>query len=378
MKKDHKVLLVGGGSGGHIKPLLPIANKLLEEKNIKLIFYCDKENLALAKTIFKTVDVEIKPIVSGKFRRYHHFKWWQHLAPSILLPNVRDLFKVVFAYFQAVFILLKNKPDVIFAKGGYPCLPFGLASKLTATKLVIHDSDAVAGLTNRVLSKYANKIITGMPVENYDYPKTKTVFAGIPIDQQLKTIDNKKQQQLKKKLALSSDKKLIILTGGGLGSTPINNLAVKIANHYPKYQFVLFSGKRDYARIEEQNKTDNLQIFDFKANFVDYLMASDMVIARGGATTIAEIATAEKLAIILPSYKLTGGHQLKNAQILKQAKAAEVFDERKIEDDRGYQEFFQLFEATWNNKTQLVKNIKQFSHLNASEQISQIIIEQLD
>ncbi len=375
-----KVLLVGGGSGGHIKPLLPIAKKLLrDDPSLKLYFVCDRANLDLAKTIFGELAVDIRPITSGKFRRYHHLSWWQHLAPSILLPNIIDFFKVGFSHIQAIWLVTTIKPNLIFAKGGYPCLPFGLASKLLSVKLIIHDSDAVAGLTNRVLAKYAVKIATGMPKKYYNYSQQKTVFTGIPIDSKIKPVSDKERRSLKKKLNLD-DKMTILLTGGGLGATMINDLAPELAKKYPDYQFVLASGKRDYDRVVKQKLPKNLAVFDFIVNFSDYLMASDLIISRAGATTIAALATAHKPTILLPSPKLTGGHQLKNAQILADAKAALVFDETKIEQDRGrgLAELFELFDQAIDKRRALADKIGEFSHSQADLRICQLIEQEMD
>ena len=108
--------------------------------------------------------INVSKISAGKFRRYNHLNFWQHLMiPSIVFPNIRDLFLIIAGFFQSFFKLIFWRPDVIFIKGGYVCLPVGVAAHLLRIPFVIHDSDAHPGLTNRILSKYATKIATGAP-----------------------------------------------------------------------------------------------------------------------------------------------------------------------------------------------------------------------
>ncbi len=366
MKK--KILLVGGGSGGHILPVVWVAKQLLKDNpNLKLTFCSDNANFELSKTAFEGVPIEIKSIMAGKFRRYHHLKWYQHLAPNILLPNLIDIFKVIMSYIQAFILVIKIRPEVIFAKGGYPCLGFGMAARLTKTKLVIHDSDTVAGLTNKILSRHANKILTGMPTKYYNYNQSKTIFVGLPT-RKIEKINPKMQKKIKKDLDLDPNKKMILMTGGGLGANFINDLALKLASEIGDCNILLLSGERDFKRVSGLNNHPNLHIIDFTNEFDKYLIISDLIISRAGATTIAEIIESQKPAILIPSNKLAGNHQVKNAKIMTKDKRILVVDEVNFDLDDFLLKINLILDQKLLNQRSSVDN-----KTNASVKISQIL-----
>lgn len=324
-----KILTVGGGSGGHIIPVKAVVNELLKaDSTLEIDFWCDRKSLRIARPLFSDGRVRVRTIVAGKFRRYYHLRWWQHLSPSILLPNVVDLFKFGIGFIQSLIRLLALRPDLVFAKGGFVCLPVGLAARLLRIKIITHDSDTVAGLTNRLLAKYAVKITTGMPVEYYNYPSQKTIFVGIPTLVKDKITSVKPQ-----KLNLPKNKKVILVSGGGLGSEFLNDLIIDGLKTLNQDLFVvLIAGKLGFERLAGQGlPKDKILLLDFVSNFDQYLVAADLVVARAGATTLAELANAAKPVILVPNPKLVGGHQLKNAQILADQQAAVVLDEFELE-----------------------------------------------
>lgn len=361
------ILMVGGGSGGHIAPAVAVAEKILKKSDkSKIYFYCDKPNLKIAQKLFKHLPIQIEPIISGKLRRYPHLKWWAHLQPSILIPNLIDFLKVILAFVQTFMKVSRLKPDVIFAKGGYPCLPFGLISHLKKIPLIIHDSDAVAGLTNRILAKNARIIATGMPTKYYNYPKNKMIFAGIPVKANLRPISAYHQAKIKQKLNLSSQK-MIFLTGGGLGSNFINDLAIKIAYKFKNRQIVLATGERDYARIKSKKTPNNLKYKAFVTNFEEYILASDLVITRAGATTIASLVASNKSAILIPGQKLAGGHQSKNALAVANQENFTIIDESTFKEE----EIFNAIKKSLGSRQKL-KNDKKIK--SAADILAELIL----
>jgi len=166
-------------------------------------------------------------IYSGKLRRYHGLGKFHMLRPSILFPNIIDLVKVSGGFIQSVFKLIKLRPDVVFMKGGYVCLPVGYAARLLRIPMVIHDSDAHPGLTNRLLAPFAVKIGTGAPLKYYNYPKDKAVYVGIPIAEDFKVYSKEQQKVFKHELGFDRDRPLVVVTGGGLGATRINEAVVR-------------------------------------------------------------------------------------------------------------------------------------------------------
>ena len=160
-----KILAVGGGSGGHVTPVVAVFKEILKKnKKAELRFWCDKKFLPQAEKTMKSAfgeRVKISSIHSGKLRRYNHLTLLQHFTiPSVVFGNIADFFKNILGVFQAFFKLIFWRPDVIFCKGGFVCVPAGLAAWVLRIPIVIHDSDAHPGLANRILSKFARKIAT--------------------------------------------------------------------------------------------------------------------------------------------------------------------------------------------------------------------------
>lgn len=244
--------------------------------------------------------------------------------------NVVDFFKVAYGFLQSVTKLLLWRPDVIFTKGGYVCLPVGMAARVLRIPLVIHDSDAHPGLTNRILSRWATKIATGAPLEYYQYPETKAHYVGIPINEAFRSYTSKEQAAAKREWGIDVDKPLVVITGGGLGAKRLNGVVLKVL---PKLQrmasVILVSGAGQYeelAKVVPKN-SEHFQLHPFVSNMYSLLGAADIAVTRAGATTILELAALAKPTIIVPNAALTGGHQLKNAAVYGDAQAAIVLDE---------------------------------------------------
>lgn len=371
-----KILTVGGGSGGHIIPVVAVVEKLhqlVPEAEIR--FWCDRKSLKMAREAFAGQSVAIKSISAGKFRRYHHFSWWQHLRLSIVIPNLIDLFKIVGGFMQSWWRLLIWRPDVVFAKGGFVCLPVGIVAHWLGIKLIIHDSDTVAGLTNRILSKYAVKITTGMPVEYYRYPTNKTVFVGSPVRQGSGSVAD-----LRAELHILPKKLVILVSGGGLGSDFLNRMTLANLERLPENcQVILSAGRDNYQAVMNQEFDENkLIVRDFVTNFADYVRLADVVVARAGATTIAELAVLAKPVILVPNPKLVEGHQLKNAQMLADKQAAVVLDEFALE--QSPEQFGQAINELLDNQHQretLSRNIQQFANPQSALTLAELIIAEI-
>lgn len=283
--------------------------------------------------------VEVRAIVSGKLRRYHGVPLAKQLADiPTLLQNIRDVFAVGVGFLQSFFLLLVWRPDVIFTKGGFVCLPVGMAARLLRIPLVIHDSDAHPGLTNRILAKWASKIATGAPLENYNYPKNISQYVGIPISRDFRPLTSQEKYEAKAELGLPDIKKpLVVVTGGGLGAKRINDaMAVIGKSLLQKASVVHISGKLQYEELHRsvpQSADYILQPFIDNSKMATTLGAADVVVTRAGATTLLELAALGAATIIVPNKKLTGGHQVKNAKVYQDAKAAVVIDEDLLVDE---------------------------------------------
>mgnify|MGYP001687481948 FL=1 len=302
-------------------------------------FWCDKKFLPQAEKTIKSAfgkKVKISSIHSGKFRRYHHLNLFQHLMiPSIVFGNLVDIFKNIFGVFKAFYKLILWRPDVMFCKGGFVCVPAGLAAWVLRIPIVIHDSDAHPGLANRILSRFAQRIATGAPLEFYNYPKEISQYVGIPILENFKKYSAEERKQFKKDIGVKPDKPLVVVTGGGLGAARLNNAIVSQIVELSSFaQIILISGAGQFEELK--NKTikspSNFQLYGFiSQDMWKYLAAADLVVARAGATSNLELAALAKPTILVPNGRLTGGHQLKNAQVYKKSNAVEIVSDDEIE-----------------------------------------------
>lgn len=335
-----KILGVGGGSGGHVTPVVAVFKELRSQDSThEFRFWCDKKFGPSAKDIFSKFDksIPVEYVSAGKFRRYHGASKWQYLQPSIFWPNVRDLFLVAIGFVQSFFRLIQWRPDAIFIKGGYVCLPVGYAAMLLKIPIVIHDSDAHPGLTNRLLAPFASMIGTGAPLEYYNYPPEKAKYVGIPVSAEFRPYSDDERLAIKRDLGFDTEHPLVVVTGGGLGAMRINNAVVESRDRLlEEVSVFLISGQAQFEELNatlEPRKHWRLEPF-ISQGMAQVLAAADVVVARAGATTLLELAGLHKPTIIIPNAMLTAGHQLKNAKVYQDKLAAVVMTEEEIEKNQ--------------------------------------------
>lgn len=325
--------------------------------------------------------IQVEPILSGKLRRYNNLPLWRQLLRpvSIVLPNIRDGFLVLCGFIQSAIKLWVWRPDVIFTKGGYVCLPVGLAARMLGIPLVIHDSDAHPGLTNRVLAKWATSIATGAPLKYYSYPTDISRYVGIPIREGFRKYSDAERRIIKAKLGFSSDIPLTVITGGGLGAKRINDAVISQARSLIEFTSVmLISGKEQYDELRAL-APQGAQRFDLRdfvsSGMEDVLGAADVVVTRAGATTMLELAALAKPTIVIPNGFLTGGHQLKNAEAYAENKSIEVIDDQELNDDHTI--ITTVLRKLLNNPArlnQMGKLLHEFAKPDAAKDVAAMIL----
>lgn len=324
--------------------------------------------------------VDVTTIHAGKLRRYHTLPLWkQLLRPSIVLPNIRDIFFVVIGFIESFFRLLFWRPDVVFTKGGFVCLPVGTAARLLKIPVVIHDSDAHPGLTNRILARGATAIATGAPLHHYPYPKGKSYYVGIPISSAFKPLAVNERASLKQRFGFNPSRPLIVVTGGGLGAKRLNDAVVAVLVELLSVTSVmLISGVGQYdelkAKVPEDSESFQLKAF-VSGGMAEVLGAADIVVARAGATTIMELAALAKPTILVPNAYLTGGHQLKNASAFAENGAVEVLDESELE--RHPAALANLISNLLNDDKRLLdmqQNFSTYAKPDAAKEVAELIL----
>lgn len=301
--------------------------------------WCDRKFAPQARSTVRAYDgsLRIDTVVAGKLRRYHHLTLWQQLTwPSLVFKNIGDAFLVLVGVVQSFFKLIAWRPDVIFTKGGYVCLPVGIAAHVLRIPLVIHDSDAHPGLTNRILSRWANAIATGAPLEHYPYNRKRSQYVGIPIDARFQPLDADAQAAAKKEWGIGAERPLLVVTGGGLGASRLNRAVLDSRQELQQHCAVILvsgAGQYDELRREVPEDTPDFQLHAYVTGMHSLLGAADVVVTRAGATTILELAALAKPTILVPNAKLTGGHQVKNAAVYAENDAVKMIDEPSMEED---------------------------------------------
>ena len=311
------------------------------------------------------------PIRAGKLRR-------RARNLSTLWLNMRDLLLTLIGTYEAFRVLRKFKPDVIFLKGGFVCLPVGLAAHLLRLPYVIHESDIHPGLTNRILSRWATKIAVGFPVKHYhDFDLSRLVFTGTPVRPQLLSAHRLEGLAAFK---LDSSLPVILVTGGSQGARQINDVVVAaLPELLERYQVIHQTGEGEIERIKFAVSRLKLPLRNryrpvafLLSEMPSALAAADLLIARAGAQTIAEAAILGKPTVLIPNYQ-SAAHQQENAKVLSRAGAARVLDGSKLTPQRLVGEVTRILDDP-KEQAALERGIMSFGRPTAADELAKLIL----
>lgn len=308
-----RIILTGGGTGGHIFPLIAVARKLrvlAKERGIEDIrfLYVGARFGSVSEEVLHREGIEQRYIMSSKLRRY--------VSPLTIV----DLIKFPFVIIQAIWILFWNMPDAVFSKGGYGSFPVMLASWLFfIPSRVIHESDTVPGLSNRMGAKFAKRIGTAFQSAALRFPVEKTAVVGMPVRDDLCNQDPKKARTF---FEIISNRKVVLIVGGSQGSKIINEAIVQILPKLlAKYEVIHICGPEQYETVQGDAKAmigDNpggyYHLYPFLTEEMKFAFTiADIVISRAGATSIFELAACGKPSILIPFKNAAQDHQRTNA-----------------------------------------------------------------
>jgi len=338
----------------------------------------------------------VRRIPAGKFHRYSnwHLKdYFIHLGitlKDLLLGNILGFFGFLAGLFTAFCRLVpkSSRPNVIFLKGGYVCLPVGMVAKLFKIPYIIHESDTVAGLANRLLMKRAAKVAFGMPLSSdFQAKHPNYVWTGIPVGSKFKPVSPTRQLSLKKAFSFNPEKPLVVITGGSQGSENLNEATRAILPELLKFTSVgLVAGRRHYENMVDLKKYENWDKASLESNFrmwefnttMDELMgAADVVVSRAGATTIAELAGLKKAVILVPFARLPGGHQAKNAERLKDSNAVSVINDMKmVENPTILLDEIRHLVKSPRLRSDMADKLAEEARSDAAKRLAEIILEE--
>lgn len=339
--------MTGGGSGGHITPILAVAHELKKlSPNVEIDYVGQRGDLLGDIPAHHPSIDKVYTVRAGKLRRYHGEGWRQLLDVPTMLKNIRDVWYVIVGFWQSIALLRKLRPSVVFIKGGFVGVPVGLAAAILRIPYITHDSDALPGLANRLIAPWARLHAVAMPKEVYAYPHEKTITVGVPISHEYHTLTAAQQATVRQKLNLPKSGRVLLVTGGGLGAQRIN---MAVADCLPQLlarykdlvvvQLVGRANETEFRQYLQKHLTGaeqkRVEVKGFISNLYDYSGAADVVITRAGGTSMAEFAAQAKACVVIPNPLLTGGHQLKNARVLVEQKAVALLPEDKLNADHG-------------------------------------------
>ena len=378
--------MTGGGSGGHITPILSLAQELKKaDPGCQLVYIGHKgdrfDSLKQSSTLFDFTAY----VNGGKFRRYHGEGLLAHLFDiRTIVLNARDFFRVFSATAKSLKILRRVRPHVVFSKGGFVAVPVCLAARMLGIPVVTHDSDAVPGLANRIAGRGAVVHVVGMPKGDYPYDPESIVYTGIPIDPRIKKVDPVAEADFKRELGLPADSLVLLVGGAGNGSAKLNNLAVAMApallGSFGNLHILHLTGlnhqvetQRRYQAGLPEDAARRVNVLGFVSDFYKYSGAADVILSRAGATVLAEFAAQGKACIIIPSPFLAAGHQLKNAEAIRRRKAAVVIDE-SVKADELIGITGELLNSR-ERRAELGANLHELSVPDAAKRLAQVVLQ---
>jgi UDP-N-acetylglucosamine--N-acetylmuramyl-(pentapeptide) pyrophosphoryl-undecaprenol N-acetylglucosamine transferase len=356
-----KFILSGGGTGGHIYPAIAIANELKSRfPNAEFLFVGAKDKMEMQKV----------PQAGYKIEGL----WIAGLQRKLTLQNMMFPFKLISSLWKSRQIINKFKPDVVIGTGGFASGPLLQVANGRNIPTLVQEQNSFPGITNKLLSKKANKICVAYESLERFFPKEKIVLTGNPVREDLLNIDTKKDEAIAH-FNLDSTKKTLLILGGSLGARKINQLVEKeIYNIVGKdIQIIWQCGKFYVNEYKHFSDGKNVQVLDFIDRMDLVYAAADFVISRAGASSVSELCLVGKPTIFIPSPNVAEDHQTKNAKAIVDKKGAVMIKESELENT--FDTVFSNLISDENLQKELSQNIKNLAKPNATKDIVEEIIK---
>lgn len=366
-----RIVLTGGGTGGHIFPLIAVSRKLKEKLKIEAELMYIGSGARMEQDVMQNEGIPTVHVQSGKIRRYFSFQ------------NFLDFFKLPIGIIQCLWILLKFMPDAVFSKGGYAAVPVVVAAWIYRIPVLIHESDSIPGLANRLSAKFSRRVAVGYQSAMEFFSAKKTALTGNPVREEIIGGDH---SAARSSFGLSESKPTIFIVGGSQGAMGINEHVISILPEILKRAQVIHqTGSENYERVirlaaEQGIKAgrEGYLAFPFldAASLKNAYAVADLVISRAGAGSISEIAANKKPSILIPLEGAANDHQRMNAHDIAQAEGAVVLEENNLVKHL----FLQRIEKILDDKDyarSLSQKISAFYNPEASSLIANGILEMI-
>ena len=322
-----KIVLTGGGTAGHVTPNIALLPSL-KEHDFEVHYIGSYEGIE--KKLMEDHDVIYYGISSGKLRRYFDVK------------NFTDPFRVIKGYREAITLMKKINPDVVFSKGGFVSVPVVLAAKKCHVPAILHESDMTPGLANKLCIPSAAKVCCNFPETLNNLPTGKAVLTGSPIRAEL--LQGNRLTALNF-CGFSANKPVILIIGGSLGAAAVNDAVRRILPKLlERFQVIHLCGKGKKDETLE-NTPGYVQFEYIKKELADLFALADIVISRAGANAICELLALKKPNLLIPlSAKASRGDQILNARSFEKQGFSIVLEEEELTDELFYDKILELYE----------------------------------
>lgn len=326
MGSKAKIVIAGGGTGGHVYPALAIANGLVNRgvQKGQIIFFGSG----------RTIENELVPAHGYKLVTFPG----RGLNRSETFRNLVNVANLSFAVLKALTIFIKSRPKIVIGVGGYASVPAIIAASILRINRVVHEQNSVVGRTNLIAQKLGAKLITTFP-ETVGAPKT-SIRLGLPLSEGIDdAIESRRNMKINKRVT-----KRVVVTGGSLGSVALNEVVVKMVSKYKDdldFEIVHICGKNNYQKTKElYEKADcfeKVALHSYRDDLSQLYALSDCVVSRAGAGTCVELEALGVPCVLVPLGSAPGNHQLKNSHFLQISGLAKILDQKNLNESILYE-----------------------------------------
>lgn len=369
MKKEYRIIVSGGGTGGHIFPALSIADTIRSKyPDAKILFVGADNRMEMQRVPDAGYEIVGLPIAG--FNRKN------------MLKNIKVLWLILKSQRMAKKIIKKFAPHAVVGVGGYASGPTLKMAAAMNIPTLIQEQNSYAGVTNKILAKKAKMICVAYDGMERFFPKEKIMLTGNPVRKSLINMNTNRSEAIKK-IGVDENKKCVLIVGGSLGARSINEAMlanIETIRENENINFIWQTGKLYFEEMKERcatmGKPENLIITDFVSDMAAALGASDLVISRAGAGSISEFALLGKAVILVPSPNVSEDHQTKNAMALVEKDAA-----IHVPDSKAKEDMIRIAVETVLDPQKieaLEKNVIKLGKPNAAEVIADEVIKLAD
>lgn len=364
-----RVVVSGGGTGGHIYPALAFMRYLEKQEDVEYLYIGTKRGL----------ESKIVPQAGYAFESIKI----KGLKRSLSLENLKTAYYMVTSVIKARKILKEFKPDVVIGTGGYVCAPVLFAASLLKIPTIIHEQNSVAGVTNKFLAKWVNKIAICFEDVKKDFASysDKVVLTGNPRGQEV--VEIKKNPEYLALIGVQTDLPIVVIFGGSRGSERMNEVFVEALEGFAdkNYHVIMVTGEVHYDKINNQitnleKSLPNVSVFPYIKDMPQLFQNVDLVVCRSGATTLTELTALGLASILIPSPYVTNNHQEANARSLVDQGAASMILEKELNAQTMLDEIDAILVDS-HKKEAMASSAKKMGITDASVRLTSMIHEMI-